>query len=863
MTGQGADTGRRSEFGALLRHYRKEAGLSQEELAERAGLSVRGLSDLERGERHKAHPANARSLADALGLTAPQRAAFLAARDAAGVQPAPESPATVHSAGDLPRLPVPPYPLIGREHELATAVSILRHQETEPDSGAGTRLLTLTGPGGVGKTRLALAVAAEVAPSYIDGVHLVELAPVQDAGLVPSTIAQALGVRPTGDETPPAVLVRYLRGRRALLLLDNFEHVLAAATLVADLLAACPHLRVLVTSRSRLRLRGERELPVPPLSLRRETRDVSREGKDRAHVSRLTSHVSDAVRLFVARTQDVRPDFSLTTVNAAAVAEICHRLDGLPLALELAAARGKVLSPSALAAKLERRLPLLTGGAADLPARQQTLRATIAWSYDLLGPSEQSLFRRLAVFAGGCTLEMAEVICGDACPETTVLDGLTALVEYSLLRPDDPQRSSAEIALSPEPRFTMLETIREFALDALETAGEIVQVQRRHAAFFLLLAEGTESKLRSGERDPCLARLDVEHDNLRAALAFAVEQEEAATALRLAGALRWYWYFRGHFTEGRRWLAQALALPTSNQHIAYRAKALYGAGVLTYYQEQVEAARPLLFESVALWRAVADRHGLAHALVSLAIAIVDEDYPKAREYLEESIALFRELGDEWGLAFAASYLGAFAVWRPGEERLAWSALEGSAASFRRLNDPWGMSSSLFYLGVAHHLKGEVAAARNRIEESLGFARAAGDKWRVERTLSRLGVWAEADGDFRRAEAYLVDALALAREQGRLEHVADFLARLGVIAAATGEPERATRLVAAADGLCESLGVPPASTDDAYESDVVAVRARLGEKQFAAVWAAGKSAPWEQIVAEASAPTHEQAVTRDR
>jgi predicted ATPase/class 3 adenylate cyclase len=481
-------------------------------------------------------------------------------------------------------LPIQPTPLVGREKEVAEVCLRLSRPEV--------RLLTLTGAGGTGKTRLGLQVAAELTDEFEDGVFFVSLAAISDPELVVPDVAGTLGVKETGGQPLLKSLEYYLREKHILLVLDNFEQVLEAAPMVSELLSAAPNLKVLATSRISLGLYGEYEYSVPPLDLPDLERAPS--------VERLSQY--EAVRLFVERAQAAKADFSVTNENAPAVAEICHRLDGLPLAIELAAARIKLLTPQAMLARLGNRLKLLTGGARDLPERQRTLRGTIRWSYELLEEGEKVLFARLAVFSGGGTLEAIEAICdaeGDL--PVDVLDGVSSLVDKSLLRQEEEEGG--------EPRFVMLETIYEYAREKLENSGEAETIKRAHAEYFLALAEKAEPKLTTAEQGAWLERLETEHDNLRAALSWSLGRKDQELALRLGGALWRFWFLRSHLSEGLQWLGEVLSL--RGGFTALRAKALNGAGDLVWSQGNYDRAKELYEESLALSRQLGDKRGIA------------------------------------------------------------------------------------------------------------------------------------------------------------------------------------------------------------------------------------------------------------
>jgi predicted ATPase/DNA-binding SARP family transcriptional activator len=676
------------------------------------------------------------------------------------------------------RFPAEPTRLVGRERELEQVLALLRHEDV--------RLLTLTGPGGTGKTRLAVHVAMEALEDFAGGAFLIELAPLTDPGLVIPTVARTLGVPETGRRPLSEALVEYLGDRRVLLVLDNFEHVLAAATNVGALIAAAPHLKVLMTSRSPLHLAAEHEYAVPPLA------------------------PDEAVALFTSRAEMVKAEFGLDDESRGAVEEICARLDGLPLAVELAASRMKHLSPQALCGRLGQRLHVLTRGPKDVPQRQQTLRATIDWSYELLNDEEQALFARLAVFAGGCTLEAAEQVC------EADLDALASLVDSSLLREDE---------RAGEVRFAMLDTIREYALERL-AAGEQDEVRRAHAQHYLALAERAEPELLGADQAAWLARLDPEHDNFRAVLDWALDAGDTELALRMIGSLRRAWVARGYLSETRAWLEAALA-SSNGAGDAARAKALYGLGRVALTQGDYAHAVQPLEQSVALFRELDDMRGLVYALADLGwIATVRGDHERARTLAEESVSHARLANDETAIAAALHSL-ACATLEDGDDARASELFTESLALRRSLGDKRNVANSLTYLGLTTLLRGDCPRARTLLEESLSLGLELGNQLVVGAALANLGLVALFEGDPALAATHARRSLALSRELGDQRTIVECLHTLAGVAAAVGEPARAATLSAAAEALHAAIDAPRSPAERAvaerYGLDVASKR----------------------------------------
>ncbi|HVG00368.1 MAG TPA: diguanylate cyclase [Chloroflexia bacterium] len=697
-------------------------------------------------------------------------------------------------------LPSLPYSFVGRGREMAKLRDLVSLE----------RLVTVTGPGGVGKTHLALHAASEMLDGFQDGVFFVPLATILDPELVAPGIAQVLGVKAPGGGSPVEALVDYLRDKKLLLLLDNLEQVSSAAPILGRLVHACPGLRVLVTSREPLHLRGEHVFPLAPLAVPQLN--------DRRPAS-IESY--PAVTLFVQRAQAANPGFELTPDNAETVAAICSRLDGLPLAIELVAARTRHMSPKAILARLGTRLDpsalrLLTGGPRDLPARHQTLRDAIAWSYDLLPREEQLLFACLGAFAGGFTLAAVEAICaseGGPLPGAPMLDLVTSLLDKSLLR------ATHDACSEDEPRYTLLEMLREFAGERLAATGDREKVSRLHALYFMRLADETEAKLTGPDQKPVLARLVQEHDNLRAALAQSVQAGDVELALRTAGGLWRFWWLQGHIEEGRGWLRKVLALLDDGpwtadeggmpEYLAFPAsRALQGAGVLARCQCDYSGAKSLLERGLALARRSGETLRSAALLNSLGLVALDQGlYAEAEPYFMQSMDIERQLGDKQRLAISLNNLGGVSHYQGRYERATEFYLE-SLALRRELGDNWGIANSLYNLGESAYFQGKYAEAASLHRESL----------------------------------------ALRRELGDTRGLAPCMEGLAGALAALGECAVAARLLGASEVLREANAAPVSHADRAHHEQMVAVaRAGLPEGAFAQAWSAGREMSLEQAL----------------
>ncbi len=774
-------------FAELLRGFRDRAELTQEELAERARISPDAVGLLERGARRRPHTDTLTRLALALDLAADERAQFEAA--ARRRVPLAES-------AQSPPLPPAPTTLVGRAQAIDAVTALFQHPTV--------RLVTLTGPGGVGKTRLAVAAAQRLLDSIADGVVFVPLATISAPELVAGAIATALGIRERAGQTMQQDLIQALQPRHTLLVLDNFEHLLPAASLVSDLLAMCSRLAVLATSRAPLHLAAEQQFAVAPLEV------PTWQEAPLEHLLELP-----AVALFQERARSMVPNFSVTATNAEAVLTICRHLEGLPLAIELAAAWIKLLPPQMLLERLDRRLPLLVDGPRDLPERQRTMHDTIAWSHDLLDEGEQALLRRLAVFVGGFTLAAAEAVGARAHePDHIVLNGLARLVDASLLQ--SPSDASVTWEESGMPRYTMLETVREFAVDRLIASGEHEVVQRQHADYYLKLAETLAPDLYSSQEAAALSELEDEHPNLRAALQWSLDRDEVDMAARFGVALWQFWGVHTHLTEGRVWLEAVLsrideAITPKVTPPALRAKLLYVTGNLTRVQAAYPRASELFTAALAIRRRLADTHGIASCLHNLGIIAYEQgDYARAVQLNTEALGMMRPLDDVYCVALI-----------------------------------------LISLGNALQAQGRPDDAKLVYKESLELWRRVGRDWGIAQVLTALGALAQAQGDAHWSLACYREALIMQAQIGNKLGVATCFAGLAQRANTKGQPEQAVQLLGAAMALREQIGAPrspvEAITD---EQEIAAARVALGEDLFERIWTESRTTPLAQVVSEA-------------
>jgi non-specific serine/threonine protein kinase len=764
---------------------------------------------------------------------------------------------------------------IGHERDIAEVKRLLGQ----------TALLTLTGSGGCGKTRLAPQVAADLVEEFADGVWLVELAALADPALVPQAVASVLGVREEPGRPLEATLADGLRARSLLLVLDNCEHLLTAcARLADDLLRSCPRLRMLASSREGLGIAGEQAYRVPSLSLPDPKEWLMVDGQGsmadrRPHPHQLSTmgHQPsallqfEAVQLFAERARLSQASFAITASNALAVARICQRLDGIPLALELAAARVKALPLEKLHERLDDMFRLLTGGSRTALPRQQTLRALIDWSYHLLTAPEQALLCRLSVFVGGWTLEAAETVCSGVqafrhsgvqagtdsavCHEGVssdlnartperlnaedVLDLLTSLVEKSLVLYEE-QRGVG--------RYRLLEAVRQYARDRLLESEEAEALRQRHLEFFLRLAEEAGPRLRGADSVAWLERLETEHDNLRAALAWSGAQGQADTGLRLCEALGGFWLARGYWREARERLAELLALPGAVARTAARARAQQGAAWLAWRQGELGVARTLYDESLAIYREIGDQRGTAGSLNYLGFMAREAgELGAARARFEESLTIYQELGEKGGTTWSLRGLGQVAR-DQGEYAAARALLGESLAISVELGDRWSRAWTLIILGEVAHDEGAYREARVLLEESLSISRELGEKRFSAMSLNRLGFVAREEGDARGARALIEESLAIFRELGHRFGIAQNLEGLAVVAVAQAQPERAARLFGAAERLRDVIGAPLPPADRAgHDRSDAAVRLALGEDGFAAAWKEGQAMTLEAAI----------------
>jgi predicted ATPase/transcriptional regulator with XRE-family HTH domain len=801
-------------FAELLRRHRIAAALSQEALAERAGLSARAISDLERGVKTRPYLETVRMLADALDLTLLERTE-LARTARPQASPFPNLQPEWTASGLRGVIPLAAQTsLVGRSDDIALIASLLRRDDV--------RLITLVGPGGVGKTRLALAVADAVQADFPDGAWFIDLTAVSDPALVPSAIVQALGLSEVGGTPILDQLVTFLGGKRILLVLDNFEQIIDAAAAIADLIGRQPSLKLMVTSRMPLHISGEQEVPIEPLLL---------PDQDAHH----PADVRDvpAVALFVQRAQLARPGFALTHENASAVSGICRRLDGLPLAIELAAARVKLMSPQALLERLEHALPLLTSGPIDRPDRHRALQATISWSYDLLDESERTLFRRLSVFRGGCTFESAEAVCNYD-NSLDILGGISSLVDKSLLRCE-----------GDEPRLKMLETIREFALDRLDKRDDRAVTRDGHAAWFLDLAEAAEPELSGPDQGMWLGKMDQEQDNFREALTQLQSSARAAEMVRLGSALWPYWSRRGSIFEGRDWLQRAVALGEAEPAVQLRA--FHRLGNLAIDLGEYPVARKMYSAALDVARRSGNQQGIADALNGLGIVAADTgDLNGSQALHEEAWAIRSYLGDTTGCARITYVLGlvALAQRKMGD---ATRHLVQAVKLHRQLGDVMGVAYSRIALAQVDLYEGRLQDARERLQESHSVLADLGDEPGIAHVLTELGVLEQLEGNPAQSIVLLGRSLEIRTRLGDRVGIVAALERVANPLLDLGKPELAATILGLTCAEREVLGTPasPADLDYRRQTEVECLK-RMSREELETTASLGRSTSVKNI-----------------
>lgn len=722
-------------------------------------------------------------------------------------------------------LPYQHIPLIGREKELETVKQIMQRGDVT--------LLTITGPGGIGKTRLALQVAAELTGDFEDGVYFVSLASIVDPDLVATTVLQTLGFT-TGENQPgPSLLKGYLQDKEMLLVLDNFEQVTAASGLLTELLGAAPKLKILVTSQAVLHIYDEYEFNVPPLAF-----------PDINNLPDLpTLAQSPAVALFINRARAVKVDFGLTAENAPVIAEICAQLDGIPLAIELAAARIKLFAPQALLRELSHRLNLLAQKSPDRSPRHQTLRNAVAWSYQLLAPDERSLFAQLGVFVGGSTLEAVEAIClaGGPRADAPLLEQLASLVDKSMLQ--------HELRSNGEPRFMLLEILREYAIECLTAAGELEPAQRRHLDYYLNLVEKTEPGPREPNLPVWMQGLEEEHDNLRAALQWALEQGDLDAALRIAGSIWRFWQIHGHVEEGAKWMSTILDRARGQASVV-RAKALWGAGWLGMVIGTLAQSRQYFEEGASIARSLADDHYLGLSLHGIgAVARAQGDFERSRAAFEESLPLFQRLGNTENVAWTFEHLGVTAI-EQGDFAQAVTFLAQGLALFRELDQQWPCAEALTFLGHAALQQGDYPLAKRHYEEALVIYRELEDKLNIATINSYIGATVFGQGNYKEAVRLYQENLALSYKLKDHWGFAWGVERLAEAAEKLDQPERAVQLWGAADALRRVSGVlwHPGFHSRYTEQRFAALRSKLGESNWDKCWSEGQAMSPAQAIA---------------